>query len=296
TRVLDLRSALEKKKSSETAPEIVLRTVQQFAEKETSFAPDAIIFYARPNLLSDEVFDALRRRWSCLLLGMNLDDKLQFFPHGILADGNDDYARWARKFDLNLTSCLAATDWYRVRNCACAYVPPGFHPTPGLAAPASADFKHEFSFVGAKRYEREVIVEQLQRAGISVKLFGRDWPGAKWIENPNEVYRGSQLNLGIGHPTPSLALANLKARDFECPGAGACYLTTYNWELAHHFEIGKEILCYRNVEELIELYAFYRHRPADCLKIAQGAWRRCAAEHTWEKRFRKVFSDAGFKV
>ena len=30
------------------------------------------------------------------------------------------------------------------------------------------------------------------------------------------------------------------------PCVGACYLTTYHWELAEMFEIGKEILCYRN--------------------------------------------------
>jgi hypothetical protein len=227
---------------------------------------------------------------------LNLDDKLEFFPHGILADANDDYARWARKFDLNLTSCLAATDWYRARNCACAYVPPGYHAPANAAPPSSAKFQYDFTFVGAKRYEREVIIQQLRSAGVPIQLFGHGWPGAEWIADLNAVYRGSQINLGIGHPTPSLALANLKGRDFECPGVGGCYLTTYNWELALHFEIGKEILCYRNVEELIELYAFYHRRPAECLKIAQAAWRRCAAEHTWEKRFRKVFRDAGFRL
>lgn len=294
-RVLDLHPDLERVTVAD-APEIVLRSIGAFAKQETSLAPDAVIFYARPNLLCDEVFAALRRRWKCPLLGMNLDDKLQFFPHGLLADANDDYARWARKFDLNLTSCLAATDWYRARGCAAVYLPPGFHARPEMAAPASSDFKYEFSFVGAKRHEREVFIRQLQAAGIPVKPFGRDWPGAKWIADPDEIYRGSQLNLGLGHPTPSLALANLKARDFECPGAGGCYLTTYNWELALHFELGREIICYRNFEELIELYAFYRRRPVECLKIAQAGWRRCAAEHSWEKRFRKVFTEAGFKV
>jgi hypothetical protein len=292
-RVLDLHPALEK---SGVAPETVLHAVGQFANAETTFSPDVILFYARPNLLCNETFDALRRRWKCPLFGMNLDDKLQFFSHGILADANDGYAQWARKFDLNLTSCRAAMDWYHRRDCVCAYLPPGFHASARLTAPDSTAFQHEFTFVGAKRHEREIIIAQLQRSGISIELFGNGWPGAKWIADPNEIYRASQLNLGIGHPTPSLALANLKARDFECAGAGGCYLTTYNWELALHFDIGREILCYRNLEELAELYAFYRRRPEDCLKIGQAAWRRSVTEHTWENRFRKIFHDAGFKV
>jgi spore maturation protein CgeB len=76
---------------------------------------------------------------------------------------------------------------------------------------------------------------------------------------------------------------------------GACYLTTYHWELPLHWELGAEILCYRNIEELIEMYSWYGKRPEVCLKIAQAAWRRAVAEHTWERRFRKIFEQSGFK-
>jgi spore maturation protein CgeB len=62
-----------------------------------------------------------------------------------------------------------------------------------------------------------------------------------------------------------------------------------------HWELGAEILCYRNIEELIEMYSWYGKRPEVCLKIAQAAWRRAVAEHTWERRFRKIFEQSGFK-
>jgi spore maturation protein CgeB len=50
------------------------------------------------------------------------------------------------------------------------------------------------------------------------------------------------------------------------------------------------------VEELVEIYTYYRKRPQECLRIAQAAWRRCQNEHTWEKRFRKILQQAGFKL
>ena len=128
----------------------------------------------------------------------------------------------------------------------------------------------------------------------TASLLGQGWPDAEWVTDTNAIFRASQINLGLGLATPNLA--TIKNRDFECPGVGACYLTTYNWELANWWDIGKEILCYRNVEELIEILAWYRNRPEDCLKIAQAAWRRSLNEHTWEKRFRKVFRAAGFQV
>jgi spore maturation protein CgeB len=152
------------------------------------------------------------------------------------------------------------------------------------------------SFLGQIKVERKYVVNQLQSAGIHIELFGQGWPGSQWVENPNSVFRDSQINLGIGFASPSFTLTTVKGRDFECPGVGACYLTTYNWELPLHYELGKEILCYRSVEELIEMYSWYSRRPQECLKIAQAAFRRCAAGHTWEKRFRKIFEQTGFSL
>lgn len=296
TRVLDLQPFFKKRAPDQPLNAVTLETVKRFAATEPGLAPDVILFYARPNLLSDEVFDLLRRKWKCPLLGMNHDDKVQFFPYGIFAGGDDNYQHWARKFDLNITDTLAATDWYTAAGLPWHYMPPGVHQPDGLGPPNSANFQYDFSFLGSKRRERSLIVEHLQRVGISINLFGGGWPNGKWVEKREPIYRNSQINLGLGLASSSFTLTSLKGRDFSCPGVGACYLTHYNWELPLHFDLGKEILCYRSTEELIEMYVYYRKRPEDCLKIAQAAWHRSAAEHTWEKRFRKVFREIGFRL
>lgn len=296
TRVLDLRSALKNQRENQLPAETVVRTLSQFADGQSQWSPDVILFYARPSLLSEEVFHALRRRWKCPLLGMSLDDKFEFFDYGIFTSGDDNYGKWAREFDLNVTSCLPATEWYRQRGLPVIYSPSGVHQPPGLTEPTSASFKYELGFLGSIKPERKIIIEQLRHAGVPINLFGAGWPNTQWVDDPNDVFRSTQINLGIGFASPSLTLTTVKGRDFACPGVGACYLTTYNWELPLHYELGKEILCYRSVEELIEIYSYYRRRPEDCLKIAQAAWRRCSAEHTWEKRFRRIFRHAEFKV
>jgi len=296
TRLLNLRTSLKNLEESPEARSAVVEAVRRFATSNTAVVPDVILFYLRPGLLSDEVFDVLRQYWKCPLFGMNLDDKMEFFPNGIFASGNHDYQNWARKFDLNISNCLPATDWYRARGLPCLYSPQGVHLTPELTLPTSCNFKYKLSFLGQVKVERKFIVNELQSAGIDVRLFGKGWPGSQWVENPNSVFRSSQINLGIGFASPSFTLTTVKGRDFECPGVGACYLTTYSWELALHYELGKEILCYRSIEELIEMYSWFSRRPEECLKIAQAAWRRCAAEHTWEKRFRKIFEQTGFRV
>jgi hypothetical protein len=295
--VLDLGPSLKSQADAYRLPSAAVQTLESFIKQPHDWEPDVVLFYARPQILSAAAFDLLRRRWSGLLLGMNLDDKMEFFPYGVFHAGNDNYQQWARLFDLNLSSSRLAVEWYRQRGLPVSYCPMGFHQAPDLVTPpTSLAYAYPVSFVGSWRAERAGVIEQLTRQGVPVSVFGRGWANGEPIARAASVYRQTQINLGLGFITPVAGITNVKARDFECPGAGACYATTFNWELAEHYEIGKEILCYRSVEELVELYAFYSRRPEACLRLAQAAHRRCGAEHTWEQRFRRVFQAAGFKT
>lgn len=273
--------------------ECIRRSLSGFIQQHPHQTPDLILLYLRGNLLSEELFALLRKYASCPLLGLNLDDKAHFWDYGT-AGGGDHYQRWAPFFDLNLTNSKIAEDWYRQANAPVLYLPPAMKTPVGITSPAKTKFNHLLSFVGSPKLDREVVVNRLRDAQLPITVFGKGWPGGMWVEDPVTVYRDSQLNLGLGMATPHLSTT--KNRDFECPGVGACYITTFNWELPEWWDIGKEILCYRNVEELIEIVCWYRQRPDECHKIAHAAWRRGNAEHTWELRFRKLFDQIGFDV
>lgn len=60
------------------------------------------------------------------------------------------------------------------------------------------------------------------------------------------------------------------------------------------FEIGKEILCYRNREEAIEMAEHYIARPDQCRQIAVRARERCLREHQWIHRFARLGKILGF--
>jgi len=293
---LDLHPALTANPRT-PASETVARSIAEFRQASPSLEPDVILFYARPPLLSDAAFDLIRQRWKCPLLGLNLDDRVEFFYTGIYQGIVPAYSHWVTKFDLNLTNARAALDWYEQRGAAVRYFPPGFHLADEYKdPPAKAEYDYPLSFVGSAKMDRTILIEKLIQAGVPVTLFGKGWPNSQWVESPARVFRRSQLNLGIGFALPSARFTTTKARDFECPGVGGCYLTTYNCELPGLYEIGKEILCYRDFEELLELHAYYRRRPEECLRIAQAAHRRCVAEHTWEQRFRTLFRDLGYRI
>jgi len=188
-------------------------------------------------------------------------------------------------------------DVYTMAGLNCLYLPTGYHYDPAVhAVRTDSNFQIGISFVGSCKPDRKILIEQLKQIGIDVKLFGQGWNGQPFIKEGWRVYQQSQLNLGIGYNVPAARFTNLKNRDFECPGAGGCYLTTYDWELADLFEIGKEILCYRSLDDLVELYTYYIRRPEDCLRIATAGFDRARRDHTWEQRFRRAFKSLGFNL
>ena len=75
--------------------------------------------------------------------------------------------------------------------------------------------------------------------------------------------------------------------------SGGLYLTQYNHELEDCYEIGKEIVCYRNKEELVEKIRYLLDHPEEAEEIRQAGYKRALKDHTWEKRFENIFRMAG---
>jgi len=269
-----------------TPREEIVRIVEQASEK---IEADLILLYAREGFLSDGLFQLLRTK-NAPIWGMNLDDKLDFFPDQLQPRHfRDGYCRWTAHFDLNLTSCRVMPPYYAANGGNAVFFPEGFRLRPEFLQPRPP-IVDRVSFVGSWRRSRADLIRHVRDYGFPVQVYGRGWPDGRAVTDPSQVYRSSQISLGDG-VSAEIGTTNLKARDFETTGANACYLTTYNWELAEQFEVGREILCYRNADELVEMLVYYRDKPEECARIAQAGFERACADHTWEKRFRRVMAD-----
>jgi spore maturation protein CgeB len=111
-----------------------------------------------------------------------------------------------------------------------------------------------------------------------------------------DVFATSRINLGFatvyaGGKGAGEEMYHLRLRDFEVPMAGGFYLTRYTAELEEYFVIGREIECYRSTEELVEKCRHYLAHPNERESIRQAGQRRCLADHTWERRFTKLFAE-----
>jgi len=100
------------------------------------------------------------------------------------------------------------------------------------------------------------------------------------------------MMLGDTHRTRH-PLRQVRLREFEGPMSGAFYLTGWIEELALHYEIGKEIVCYRSREEMVDLCRYYLAHETERERIRRAGHERARRDHTWQRRFEDLFATLG---
>jgi spore maturation protein CgeB len=113
------------------------------------------------------------------------------------------------------------------------------------------------------------------------------------------LYSKSHLSLGflevygkdnrVGGPL----LRHLHLRDFEAPMCGALFVTGYLDELSEHFEPDKEVVVYRNADELLDKVRYHLSHPDEAEKIRRAGHLRALRDHTYQRRFEALFKEIG---
>jgi len=84
-------------------------------------------------------------------------------------------------------------------------------------------------------------------------------------------------------------LRQVRLREFEGPMSGAFYVTGWLEELAEHYEVGREIVCYRSHGELADLCRHYLNHPEERERIRRAGHARARRCHSWRHRFEGLF-------
>lgn len=108
------------------------------------------------------------------------------------------------------------------------------------------------------------------------------------------LFSESRISLGfliLGDTNrTSRPMRQVRLREFEAPMAGAFYVTGFMEEIGRHYEIGKEIVCYRSLPEMVDLCRYYLAHDAERERIRQAGHARARRDHTWTKRFEGLFA------
>ena len=92
-----------------------------------------------------------------------------------------------------------------------------------------------------------------------------------------------------------LKIINL--RNFEIPMCGGIEICKYNPELAQYFEDGKEIVFYKDNDDLVDKADYFLNRAPDSelYSMKHAARRKAENEHTWWNRFKRIFESLGLR-
>lgn len=99
------------------------------------------------------------------------------------------------------------------------------------------------------------------------------------------VYASSAINLNL---TNSHLRTAVNQRVFDVPAAGGFLLTDWRAELEELFEIDREVVCFKSLDELVDKARYYRDREQERARITQRARARVLACHTWKHRAERL--------
>ena len=205
---------------------------------------------------------------------------------------------------------------------------------PNIYKPYELPYDYDVSFVGQAYGDRPSYIKYLQEQDININVFGLGWEkfSASAVENrthnkplkklfykfqkpiimPNNIlggilsdtemvqmYSRSKINIGFStcgntHKSRNRIL-QVRLRDFEVPMSGGFYIVEYMDELEEFFKIGKEIVCYKNKEDLADKIKYYLQHDDERETIRKAGYERCIKEHSWHNRFKMAFSEMDIK-
>ncbi|MGI8841836.1 MAG: glycosyltransferase family protein, partial [Caulobacteraceae bacterium] len=166
----------------------------------------------------------------------------------------------------------------------------------GAAAPRrpSAARRDRLVFIANPTDHRRRIVSQI---ASPIDLYGRGWTPVATVDHhiaarrvPANALRGlygrhlAALNIRNEHHV----LAGLNQRNFDPYLASTPVITDDQGDLARCFDPEREVLVYRDVGELNDLYARLRADPGWAARIGALGRRRVLADHTYARRLAAI--------
>tara|TARA_B100001057_G_scaffold500626_1_gene616731 strand:+ start:2882 stop:4096 length:1215 start_codon:yes stop_codon:yes gene_type:complete len=267
------------------------KIIDKFCISNNERMVDWIFVYATGNEIFPNLIDELKKISNIPIVSMCLDDKHSWKSDWLGSYYSGQFS-FAAKYDLAWTSSKVARKWYLSEGGNPIYLPEGFDKNSFFKV---KNIKKDIpiSFLGAPYGFRQDFIDSLKKNKIYVQTSGKGWKHQNdYGKNTNhlEIINQSIINLGHGGIGYSEKLKNLKKRDFDIPGSGNMYLTTYSSEIAELFQIGKEIICYSNYEDLTEIIRYYSNKPEECERIGYAGQERALNEHRWYHRYKKILT------
>ncbi len=141
----------------------------------------------------------------------------------------------------------------------------------------------------------------------NVKIWGP--PAPKWMAlgpvkkmvmnrtvfNEEKSKAFQQAKIVINNLFPA-EIEGVNVRTFEIPACGGFQIVNWSPSLSDLFEDGKEIVSFKNFDELLDKINYYLDKPDERKKIAVAGQKRTYSQHTYKIRLNLLFDNVFSKI
>lgn len=224
-------------------------------------------------------FDVIRKEGSAVI-GFFFDDEWRF----------DNYCKWwIPHLDYCITLDPEAIPKYEALGAQ------AIHTFPCEGIPVNRNWpnmeeKYDVSFIGNVSYRpsRKQYVDALKNRNIPVRVFDRGLGGYVPYSDMLDIFWASKINLHFSEARETGRMGFKGRIPLICLNGGFL-LTEYVPGIEHYFRIDKEIVCFKNAEEMIDKVIYYLNHDEERRAIAQAGWKRAINEYTPFHLLSKIF-------
>ena len=248
------------------------------------YSPDLLFTVLIRNELSKEVIEKISAQTDTITLNWFCDDTWRF----------DSFSKyWAPVFNWVVTDVKFALPKYEqigyknviLGGWACNHF---------LYRKLNYPHIYDVTFVGQAHGDRIQVIRELKKNGINIETWGAGWKNGRLSQvEMIKVFNQSKINLNLGKASVG-GVNEIKARDFEIPGCGGFMITgSSKDEVVEYYDIGKEVVHYESVQDLIDKVKYYLNHDDEREAIAEAGYIKTLNKHTYEKRFSEFFRNIG---
>lgn len=114
----------------------------------------------------------------------------------------------------------------------------------------------------------------------------RNFHGNAWGRKMYEIFASSKIVINR-HINISEGYAN-NMRMFDATIMGALLITDHKKNMNEFFEVGREVVTYKNADDLIKKINYYIKNPLELNKIALAGQKRTLKSHTYKSRMKEL--------
>ena len=114
----------------------------------------------------------------------------------------------------------------------------------------------------------------------------KNFHGQAWGRKMYEIFAQSKIVINR-HIDISKDFAN-NLRMFEATAMGALLITDYKKNMDEFFEVGREVVTYKNPDDLVQKVKYYLVHPKETEKIAEAGQKRTLKDHTYKVRMKEL--------